>query len=85
MMTANGVPLSECNVNRLSESTSGSSLRAPTRNPFSIGKVLGIPGQARDDGYVRDDGYARDDGRWTIFLNLLTFLRNVLNSTYSII
>ena len=79
MMTANGVPLSECNVNRLSESTSGSSLRAPTRNPFNIGKVLGIPGQARDDGY------ARDDGRWTIFLNLLTFLRNVLNSTYSII
>ena len=30
--------------------TSFSSLRAPTRNPFNIGEVLGIPGQARDDG-----------------------------------
>ena len=44
-------------------------MRAPTRNPFNIGEVLGIPGQARDDGY------ARDDGRWTIFLNLLTLVR----------
>jgi len=41
----------------LCKSTSCSSLRAPTRNPFNIGKILGIPGQARDDG------------RWTIFLN----------------
>ena len=40
--------------------SSGSSLRAPTRNPLYIGEVLGIPGQACDDG------------RWTIFLNLLT-------------
>jgi|GEM_PF-7054839 len=39
----------ESNVNRLSESTSGS-LLAPTCNPINIGKVLGIPGQARDDG-----------------------------------
>jgi len=46
----------------LCKSTSCSSLRAPTRNPFNIGKILGIPGQARDDG------------RWTILLNLLTLL-----------
>ena len=47
---------------QLSKSTSCSSLRAPTRNPFNIGEVLRIPGQARDDG------------RWTIFLNLLTLV-----------
>jgi len=59
-------PYLQTNVN-LNES-SGSSLRAPTRNPLNIGEVLGISGQARDDRY------ARDDGRRTIFLNLLTLV-----------
>ena len=59
-------PCLQTNVN-LSES-SGSSLRAPTRNPLNIGDVMGIPGQARDDRY------ARDDVRRTIFLNLLTLV-----------
>ena len=54
-------------VNKLSKSTSCSSLRAPTRNPFNIGAVMWIPGQAQDDG------------RWIIFLNLLTLLTKMHN------
>jgi len=48
-------------ANNLSKSTSYSSLRAPTRNPFNIGEVLRIPGQARDDG------------RWTKLFSLIEF------------